>query len=125
LNEQTNYERKAEVTTDGKTVHVKKETDDGYLMLEADLPALITVTKPAFEPRMPKVKDKMRALRTQIPVLTAADLEVDPARLGLKGSPTKVKKTFVPQLKTGGQMLSEATPEAAAKALAGIIASAR
>ena len=39
----------------------------------------------------------------EVRTLTAADLpELDPARLGLKGSPTKVKKTFVPPVHSTG-----------------------
>ena len=45
----------------------------------------------------------MQANRMEVRTLTAADLpELDPARLGLKGSPTKVKKTFVPPVHSTG-----------------------
>ena len=45
----------------------------------------------------------MQANRAEVRTLTAADLpDLDPARLGLKGSPTKVKKTFVPPVHSTG-----------------------
>lgn len=77
---------------------VKRETDSGYEIIAAVKPALLTVTKPAFEPRYPTVKSKLAANRAEIPIMTSADLEIDLKYAGLKGSPTKVKKTFTPKL---------------------------
>lgn len=34
--------------------------------------------------------------------------DIDTARIGLKGSPTNVKKAFMPQKKTGGMKIKEA-----------------
>lgn len=43
------------------------------------------------------------AIRAVIPTLTPEDLtDIDAARIGLKGSPTRVKKSFVPVRKSGG-----------------------
>ena len=36
----------------------------------------------------------MAANRIQIPTMTSSDFDIDLERIGLKGSPTKVKKTF-------------------------------
>ena len=38
----------------------------------------------------------MAAKKKEIPTLTSADIEIDTTRCGLKGSPTKVKKTYTP-----------------------------
>ncbi|MBR2551822.1 MAG: electron transfer flavoprotein subunit beta/FixA family protein [Erysipelotrichaceae bacterium] len=78
---------------DGKLV-AKKETDDGFAVIETQLPCLITATKNDEETRLPKVKDKIRSLKTEIVHITAADVAADPNRLGLKGSPTKVAKSY-------------------------------
>ena len=43
--------------------------------------------------------------------------QIDLTRAGLKGSPTKVKKTFVPQKKTGGVKIREASNEDSARKL--------
>ena len=60
----------------------------------------------------------MAANRAEIPNITAAELTtIDLAQAGLKGSPTKVKKTFVPQKKTGGVKIQEETNEDSAKKL--------
>ena len=82
-------------------------------------------TKPAWDPRYPTIKRKMAANKADIPTLTAADLPtIDLTHAGLKGSPTKVKKTFVPQKKTGGVKIQEADNTASAKKLFELLSAA-
>ena len=82
------------------------------------MPCLVTFTKPAWDPRYPTIKRKMAANKAQIPTLTAADLPtINLDNAGLKGSPTKVKKTFVPQKKSGGVKIKEEDNAASAKKL--------
>jgi electron transfer flavoprotein beta subunit len=59
----------------------------------------------------------MAANRAEIPVISDDDLVVDESKIGLKGSPTRVKKTFVPQKKSGGEKIKEESDEASAKKL--------
>lgn len=85
----------------------------------------MTFTKPAWDPRYPTIKRKMAANRADIPTLTAADLpSIDLARAGLKGSPTKVKKTFVPQKKQGGMKIKEEDNAASARKLFAVLSDA-
>ena len=60
----------------------------------------------------------MAANRAEIPTL-GEDVftNIDTTRIGLKGSPTHVKKTFVPQKKQGGVKIEEGTGEDSAKKL--------
>lgn len=106
-----------EAVVDGDSVKVKKEVESGFEMIGAKMPCVITVTKPAFDPRYPSIKSKMAANRAEIPTLTAADFTIDLEQAGLKGSPTKVKKTFTPPQKSGGVKIKEDTNEASAKKL--------
>ena len=106
-----------EAKIEGDEVFVKRETGEGYEVLASRLPCVITVTKPSFNPRFPTIKSKMAANRAVITTLTAEDLPVEADRIGLKGSPTKVKKTFTPPRKQGGVVVSEATGEESAKKL--------
>jgi electron transfer flavoprotein alpha/beta subunit len=108
-----------EAFVEGDLVKVKKEVDEGFEMIGVKTPCVITVTKPNFEPRYPSIKSKMAANRKEIPTIAFADLEsiIDSGRIGLKGSPTKVKKTFTPEVKTGGIIIKEDTNEASAKVL--------
>jgi electron transfer flavoprotein beta subunit len=105
---------------DGK-VRAERETENGKEIWEAPLPAVITVTKPAFEPRYPTVKLKMAANRAEIPVLTLNDVKADAEKSGLKGSPTKVKKSFVPPRKGGGVMVDSAQKLALLLSDAGLV----
>lgn len=98
-------------------VKVKKEVEDGFEMLELPTPAVITVTKPDYEPRYATIKTKMAANKAKIDNLTSEHFEVDATQAGLKGSPTKVKKTFTPPLKSGGIVIKEETNEDSAKKL--------
>lgn len=98
-------------------VKVKKELEDGFEWLEMNTPCVVTITKPDYEPRFPTIKSKMAARKAEIPTLSAADCGIDPERAGLKGSPTKVKKSFTPPRKEGGLRIKEETPEESAKKL--------
>ena len=113
---QVTYGLEAEV--DGDTIKVRKEVEEGVEVIGVKMPCMVTFTKPAWDPRYPTIKRKMAANRAQIPTLAPADLPtIDLDRAGLKGSPTKVKKTFVPQKKSGGIKIQEADNAASAKAL--------
>ena len=100
---------------------VKKETETGYQMIETKTPAVLTVVKTAFEPRMATVKAKIAANRKPISVITSQDIEIDLTRAGLKGSPTKVKKTFTPPMKGDSMIIAEDTAEASARKLVSIL----
>ena len=113
---QVTYGLEAEV--DGGTVKVRKEVEEGIEVVGVKMPCLVTFTKPAWDPRYPTIKRKMAANKAQIPTLTAADLPtINLDNAGLKGSPTKVKKTFVPQKKSGGVKIKEEDNAASAKKL--------
>lgn len=96
---------------------VKQETGEGYNMVQAQFPCLITVTKTSFDPRYPTIKSKLAANHAEVQTLTAADFELDLTRAGLKGSPTKVKKTFTPSLKKSGVVYQEDTGKKSAEKL--------
>ena len=103
-----------ETSVDGETVKVKKETEEGFELIGVKMPCVVTITKPHFDPRYPSIKSKMAANRAEIPTLTAADFPIDLEQAGLKGSPTKVKKTFTPPRKQGGVKIKEESNEASA-----------
>ena len=114
-----------EAAVEGELVKVKKETEDGAQIIGIETPCVLTFTKPSFDPRYPTIKRKMAANKANIPVLAFADLtDIDPNKIGLKNSPTRVKKTFVPQKKTGGIKIQEETAEESTKKLFGMLSDA-
>jgi len=120
---QVTYGLEAEL--DGDTLKVKKEVEEGVQIIGVKLPCLVTFTKPAWDPRYPTIKRKMAANRATIPVLgDDAFPNIDTTRIGLKGSPTHVKKTFVPQKKTGGVKIQESDNNASARKLFSLLSEA-
>jgi electron transfer flavoprotein beta subunit len=91
---------------DGGAVRVMREADSRGEIITARLPVVVTVMKTAWEPRCPSVRGKLAARAAEIPTLSAADLtEIDYARVGLRGSPTKVARTFTPRLQRRGKKI--------------------
>ena len=112
---QVTYGLEAEV--DGDLVKVKKEAEDGAQIIGVKMPCLLTFTKPAWDPRYPTIKRKMAANKAEIPTIGFADLGLAAEQCGLKGSPTKVKKSFCPERKKSGIKIQEADAAASAKVL--------
>jgi electron transfer flavoprotein beta subunit len=79
--------------------------DDGYDLVALEYPALLTVVKDINEPRVPSIKGKMKAKKAEILRLSAADIEADPACIGLPGSPTKVVNVFPPPARSDRSVL--------------------
>jgi electron transfer flavoprotein beta subunit len=104
----------AGVEVDGTSLRVQREQEDGYDVIAAKLPAVVTIIKLSTDPRYPTVKGTMKANRTEIPVWTAADLAVDTEAIGLNGSPTKVKRIFTPERRSQGEIFSGEPRETAA-----------
>lgn len=90
--------------------------DDGVATVEGRLPAVMTVLKDADAPRYAPLSGAIRAAKAQITVLNEKDIEADPVKIGLKGSPTKVVTIFPPPVKGGGEKIT-ASGDEAAKAL--------
>ncbi len=80
----------AEVTVDGQTVRVRRNLDHASEVLEAELPALVSVTDQANEPRYPNFKGIMAARKKPVETLTLADLGIDPSSVGAAGARTQV-----------------------------------
>ena len=116
---QLTYAREVSVA-DGK-VRATRETEDGFIIMDAVMPAVVTVTKTEYDLRYPSVKSKMAANRAEIPVLTAADLGFDAASVS---SPAKTIRTYIPARKTGGVKIEEETGELSAEKLTALLSDA-
>jgi Electron transfer flavoprotein, beta subunit len=98
---------------DGKnTFTIKKQLEDGYQMVEVSSPCLVTVLATANKPRYMTVKGIMEAYEKEVEIWSVANIDVDEAKLGLKGSPTKVKKAFAKPMKAKGEVFEADTEEA-------------
>ncbi|HET7167630.1 MAG TPA: electron transfer flavoprotein subunit beta/FixA family protein [Candidatus Limnocylindrales bacterium] len=101
-----------------RTVRVQRITPTGYDVLEAPLPALISGTQALGEPRYPSLKGIMAARNKEIATLSLADLDIDPATVGLEGATTRVVGSAPPPPRGATRVVREAPDEAARQVVA-------
>jgi electron transfer flavoprotein beta subunit len=70
---------------DGK-VTIQRQTEAGYDVVEASLPAVVSVTAGVVEPRYPSFKGIMAAKNKPVDNVTAADLGLDGSQVGWSGA---------------------------------------
>ena len=80
----------AELTVGDGTIRGKRQTEFGYDVIEAQLPAVVAVSDAINEPRYPSLKGIMGAKKKPQETLSGADLGVDAGALGEQGSGTTV-----------------------------------
>nr|WP_307775301.1 electron transfer flavoprotein subunit beta/FixA family protein [uncultured Cetobacterium sp.] len=98
-----------------KTFEVKRATEEGYMLLQVESPCLMTVLAESNKPRYMNVRDIVDCFDKEIEVWGVDRLSnVDESKLGLNGSPTKVRKSFTKGVKAAGQ-LYEVDPQEAAR----------
>ncbi len=102
----------------GDKVICKRALEDGYQVIEAGLPCLLTAIKELNDPRYPSVGGIFNAYEKDVRVWTIKDVPIDTAKAGLQGSPTNVFKTFSPDPKGAGMMLEGADKATAADLVA-------
>lgn len=91
---------------------VKKENEDSVQTLEVEGKCVLTVLASAFSARYMTVNGIVEAYNKEVEVWGADKLDVDEAKLGLKGSPTKVFQSFPKALKTPGEIHEVSEEEA-------------
>lgn len=80
--------------------------EDGYEVVEMQLPGLITVVKEINEPRLPSIFGLRKAMQAEIPIWTAKDINIDENSCGIAGSPTYVVDTFTPNHDIDNEILN-------------------
>src|SRR3989440_2852559 len=81
----------AELTVSGGKARVKRQTEFGYDVIDAPLPAVVAVSDAINEPRYPSLKGIMGAKKKPFETLSLADLSVDAGDVGDAGSRTEVQ----------------------------------
>jgi electron transfer flavoprotein alpha/beta subunit len=91
-----------EITIQEESVRIKQKLEDGFRILEAPLPAVITVEREINQARIPTMDTIMDAYRSkEVTVWTAGDLDGDPGLLGLGGSRTKSRAVYTRHVRKG------------------------
>jgi len=107
---QITYVEKLDVEKDAVIAH--RAIEDGYYKIKTNMPVLLTAIGELNEPRYPSIKGIYDAFREkEIKVWSLDDIIVDNTQIGLKGSPTQVKKSFTPATKGAGEKLEGTTEE--------------
>src|SRR6478672_1250799 len=80
-----------EVTADGAgAISIKRLTDDGYQVVEASTPAVVSVVEKINEPRYPSFKGIMAAKKKPVTTLALGELGLSADEVGLAGSSSAV-----------------------------------
>lgn len=103
----------------GDKVRCRRALEDGYEVVEAKMPCLLTAIKELNAPRYPSMRGIFDAYgEKQVKIWTIKEVPIDTAKAGLQGSPTNVFKTFTPEPKGAGVMLEGADKATAADLVA-------
>lgn len=96
-----------EITVNGSSVQVKRETADGVTHLSAELPAVISVGEKINEPRYPSFKGIMAAKKKPVKTLGLADIGLDASEVGLANALTTVTSAAPKPPKSAGQKIED------------------
>lgn len=77
------------VDVDGSAIKVQRQTDYGHDVVEAQLPAVVSVVEKINEPRYPSFKLIMQAKKKPMEEKTAADLGIETEKIGLANATTE------------------------------------
>mgnify|MGYP002336226245 CR=1 FL=1 len=91
----------AELTVDDGGVRGKRQTEFGYDVIRAPLPAVVAVSDAINEPRYPSLKGIMGAKSKPQDTIALAELGADADRVGSSGSRTVVRSAAPPPPKSG------------------------
>ncbi len=102
---QLSQARKA--TIDGATATIERLSSTGYDVVEASIPAVISVVEKINEPRYPSFKGIMAAKSKPIQTLTTADLGIGADEVGLANATSQVVSFEVAPPRQAGQVVKD------------------
>jgi electron transfer flavoprotein beta subunit len=110
----------SEVTLEGTTVRGRRDGDTATEQLEAQLPAVISVTDQSGEARYPSFKGIMAAKKKPVQAYDLDDLGIDAAQVGLTGARSTVQSVTARPARTAGTIVKD--DGEGGRALAGYLA---
>ena len=115
--EQLTYVVKVEaVDTAKKEITVHRLLEEGREVIKTRMPALLTVVKEINHIRYGSLPDVVRAVRYDPPGWNQAFIGGELTKMGLKGSPTNVKRIFPPPTRQPGEIIPGGKEDPAAAA---------
>ncbi len=97
----------AKVEVDGSAIRINRQTDYGHDVVEASLPAVVSVVEKINEPRYPSFKGIMAAKKKPVETLDAAAAKIDAALVGVPGSRSKVLDAAVAPPRAKGTIVTD------------------
>jgi electron transfer flavoprotein beta subunit len=96
-----------QISVDGGSVTVQRETDRGAVVLTADLPAVISVSEKINEPRYPSFKGIMAAKKKPVTQLSLAGAGIGASGAGLASALTTVRSVTPRPPKSAGEKTAD------------------
>ena len=112
----------SELEVDGGTVKIRRDGDTATVMVEATLPAVLSVTDQTGEARYPSFKGIMAAKKKPVETWSLADLGVDAEMVGLSAAWSTVEGTEERPPRSAGEIVTDDSGSGA-EALVGFLAS--
>jgi electron transfer flavoprotein beta subunit len=95
------------LTVDGSQLTVERQTDEGYEVVTAATPAVVSVWDTINEPRYPSFKGIMAAKKKPVQTLSLADLGVSPSSVGAEGATSQVVEFAPRPPRSAGQKVTD------------------
>jgi electron transfer flavoprotein beta subunit len=92
-------------------VRVERVVENGFDVIEAPLPAVVTVSNELGAARAPSLRETMRAARKPVATWSATDLGLESNEIGAAGARRVLDRLFVPPKKGACELVNGATPE--------------
>jgi electron transfer flavoprotein beta subunit len=92
---------------DGAALTVERQTDEGYEVVRAALPAIVSVWDTINEPRYPSFKGIMAAKKKPVTVMSLADLGIEPSQVGAAGATSEVVEHRGRPPRSAGQKITD------------------
>lgn len=103
-----------ELSLEGSTVRISRDDDTASLTVEAELPAVVSVTDQSGEARYPSMKGILAAKKKPVDDLTLDDLGLDPASIGLGAARSRVTSATERPAKQAGTVVTDEDGSSAA-----------
>jgi electron transfer flavoprotein beta subunit len=95
------------VSIEDGTVHVQRQTEEGYDEATSPLPCLVSVTAGVVEPRYPSFKGIMAAKSKPVEELTVADLGLEADDVGFAGADQEIVEVVQAEQRQAGEIIED------------------
>lgn len=117
----TNVSDVINLDSDNHTIDVQRHLGQDQEIIRVSYPLVMGVGDEINEPRYLSPLGIKQSMQKEITVWNETDIQCDPERIGIKGSPTIVTESFVPEESVREMTMLEGSPMEAAEALINIL----